>query len=142
MRQTLLQSYSIPQPEKGYPLWDGDYEQSMASESVCPVSLLEMTEYMNSCHFHYSLSETPTKFTNFKLREQFDFGSREFWVWSCEDSFDRIWDIIVGRGETPIYGKTGNHLWMHGEYNTERHETSGLVAREYPEHNNSLGKAN
>lgn len=132
----------IPRPESGFPAWEGDYDKSFAAENICPVSVSEMAEYMTNCHHQYCLQEAPTTFGNFVMREKFDFGTREFWVWASKDGYGRTWDILVGRGETPIHQKTGNHLWMHGELNSVALEPRDLIAREYPEYDSILGKAN
>jgi hypothetical protein len=132
----------IEQPESGFPAWTGDSLAQSASESGCPISPGEMAEYMSGCQHQYCLDEEPTTFANFQLRAKFDFVSREFWVWSCEDGFGRSWDIIAGRGQSPFHNKTGIELWMHGERNARNIDPREMIAREYPEHDNSTGKAN
>jgi len=111
-------------------------------ETDCPVSEKQISDYLYGNHFHLCTDEPETTFSNFVSRETFDFNTRKFWIWSCLDEQERNWDVIVGRGNSPFVGETIDRIWMHAERNIQQYEPLELVLREYPEHKNSLGKAN
>jgi hypothetical protein len=93
-----------------------------------------MAKYLHTDHDRYVLDEEPTNFSDFALLETVALADRTFWVWACTDGFGWIWDILVGCGRTPAFGKTGNEVWMHGERNYPRLSPRALIARECPEH--------
>ncbi len=127
--------------EGGYPLFTGP-EDGPPDGTDSPFSVATMRKYLESCHYHYSLDERPTKFTQFELREKFFFRIREFWVWSCTDGFDRIWDVTIGRGETPVQGQSEKQRWMHAVLYTKRYTPRAFILSGYPEHADEVGKAN
>jgi hypothetical protein len=127
--------------EAGFPVYDGPTTESPPGTD-CPYSIPVMSRYLTDCHYHYSVEEEPTTFGEFELREKLVFSNREFWIWSCKDGFGRNWDIVVGRGETPMHGESGSKVWMTGDIYVGRHTPMQLIVDEYPEHIHETGKPN
>ena len=125
----------------GFPAWSGNLADAV-DERNCPVSEEQISEYLRGNHFHLCTDEPETTFSNFACRDTLDFDTRQFWIWSCLDEQKRNWDVIVGKGHSPFAGETIDRIWMHAERNIQQYEPLELVLREYPEHKNSLGKAN
>ena len=132
----------LEKPEGSFPLWFEKLGDIAMPDGVCPVTEIQMVQYLESCQFHYSLDEATTKFKTFVLRGVFAFPQRKFWVYSCLDGFDRVWDIIVGKGKTPMFNDLGENIWMHGERNSFAYDPRDLIGRDFPEYNSSTGKAN
>ena len=101
-----------------------------------------MAEYLTSSQYHYAVEEPLVSFESFEFREKLVFQIREFWVWSCRFSTDRVYDIIIGSGQTPFENETGRETWMHAVEYAKRYSARQIIIDEYPEHAHELGKAN
>jgi len=127
--------------EASFPIYSGPTTESPPGTD-CPYSVQVMSRYLTGCHYHYMLEEEPATFGELEFREKLVFSNREFWVWSCKDGFGRNWDIVVGRGETQMYGECGSDVWMTSAAYIERHPPRELIVSEYPENVHETGKAN
>ncbi|MCP4319653.1 MAG: hypothetical protein GY789_27650 [Hyphomicrobiales bacterium] len=127
--------------DRGFPLHSGPSTESPPGTDS-PYSIQVMADYLTGCQFHYEIEEDPTTFGEFRLREKLSFSNREFWVWSCKDGFGRIWDVVVGRGESPFHLDSEPQIWMFGALYKERYTPWELIVSEFPEHIHETGITN
>ncbi len=125
----------------GFPLFieDNAYVSDGGDD---PFSTETMAGYMESNHYHWMTEETPTKFSDFRLKGKLVFRMRDFWVWTCRDGFDRTWDITVGQGEAPVVGHEGQSKWMHASCYADVYSPRTIIIDEYPEHGDEQGSPN
>jgi hypothetical protein len=141
MLEAIPMQDNSAKPESSFPTAWGDEYDSLANDGeVCPIPVDKMASYMAACHYNYGLDEAPAAFSSFELLDTFHFTNRSFWIWSCKDTFDREWNIIVGQGASPFFKEIRDRVWMEGERYVSRKLPMEILLWNYPEYKTASWK--
>ncbi len=98
----------------GYPIVGEEPCDSLVElPNECPYTPTEIEEYLNSCDYHYSLSQPVAEFKVEKEHgTESEVDGRHYWVWKARNSLGENWIILVGSGRSPFEPTTFMQRWM------------------------------